>query len=102
MQQHIVQVHRLGRNRHHHPSTDVIEGRGVDPDRAEPELIRQKRGPAQTLSAANDTGKTEVRCRQIIRGGRPQTVPLTQAKTKFQSHERKCQCCGHRMDCATA
>lgn len=93
----IVQVERLAHGRGRLIG-DRIEGRNV----LEPELIRQKGSSTTAVPAANDAGKTEVRCRQIIRGGRPQTVPLTRAKTKFQSHERKCQCCGHRLACATA
>lgn len=85
---------------------DQIEGRHVvTPPKKEPTLIRQKHPPVSVqgaLPGAEKPDKIKVKCRQAIRAGQPQTIPLTQAKDKFQSHQLKCQNCQHRMLCATA
>lgn len=86
---------------------DQIEGRhtSATPRLKEPALIRQKHPPVSVQDAkpgAEKPDKTKVKCRQAIRAGQPQTIPLTQAKGKFQSHQLKCQNCQHRMLCATA
>ncbi len=82
---------------------DQIEGRHapVIPPKKEPALIRQK--PPRSVQDAKPAGdKIKVKCRQAIRAGQAQTIPLIQAKGKFQSHQLKCQNCAHRMQCATA
>lgn len=87
---------------------DQIEGRHIEkkPDHPrEPALIRQKRPPVSVLDAKSEVDKSpivKVKCRQVIRAGQAQTVPLNQARNKFQSHTAKCQSCLHRMQCATA
>lgn len=91
------------------PMGDQIEGRHLNEKpgvRPEPALIRQKHPPVSIQDAKpgaeKSDSKTKVKCRQAIRAGQPQTIPLTQARGKFQSHQLKCQNCQHRMLCATA
>ncbi len=90
---------------------DQIEGRHVDnkkPDHPrEPALIRQKHPPvsiqdAKPTSGEGQNDKRTVRCRHILRAGRPKVVLLTEAKPKFQSHAMKCQECKSRPLCAGA
>lgn len=103
--QHLVR-HSGGRGRPPHIMGDQIEGRHIPvatPPKKEPELIRQKHPPVSVQDAKPAAvDKTKVKCRQIIKGGQPQTVFVTQSKTRFQSHTAKCQSCQHRMLCATA
>lgn len=95
---------RPGRDRAQFQMDRTIGG-VVDPGRVEPELIRQR--PPRSVRDAKPTSAekpkiVKVKCRQVIRAGRAQTVPLNQARDKFQSHTAKCQDCQHRMQCATA
>lgn len=85
---------------------DQIEGRHVTapPANKEPVLIRQKHPPVSIQDAKPDSyngakDKRTVRCRHILRAGRPKVVPLAEARPKFQSHAIKCQECRNRPLC---
>lgn len=95
------QVRRSGRDRGQFPMLDQIEGRDVPLAVKEPDLIRQKPPQPKPGRQNADPGKVMVRCRQIIKGGRPQTVPLTDARGKFKSFQAKCQSCINRPQCTT-
>jgi hypothetical protein len=104
---HPQHLTRESRGRLAYRMGDQIEGRHapVTTPKKEPALIRQKYPPTSVQDAKRAAAKpenTKVKCRQVIRGGQAQTVPLNQAKGKFQSHTAKCQDCQHRMQCATA